>query len=448
MIDTFLDCLYRSIVLIANKLRLNVFLQVVVLVLIWLAFYLFWGFSSLALLFLVLLSVSFYRPFWGIILLSSFVPLKFLLKTNIVSNGEALTIFIPLMLMACFFGKINKTHKENETEKYLLLILLAIIISSAGSVIAYGLRTAIMLDIFIWFQLLGFYFLGKVVLDNKKAFEKFIFINLGIANVVSLAAIYLFLGVSGYSSWIESYELISARATSTMGNPNALAGYLLLIMATSILLILKKKYDIRSFMALIFPLIAFFLTFSRGAWFTAIVIFFAYLLINKKYRLALYSVAIVVLLFIASPVSVKKRVTNIWSGEHTSFSSDSGRIWAIKNVFYINRNHMLFGNGSGSYGGEYAYGSASPTYSEGVQGGVVGVANTDNQWLQVYAQQGAVGLWLYFLLFYYLVKKKYKNILFYPIAAYIVLGLFIDTFQFYQISFLGWLLIGHISQEV
>lgn len=446
MIDNFFKNFYKFLLFFSDKIRASQMLQFLMLAIIALTVYLAAGFSYLILVLLGFVAVSFRYPFWGTIVLSLFIPFKYFFKTISFIDDQLLTMFIPIILLSCFLGSLEKVRKISETEKILFLIFLSIIVSSAGSVIVYGWRNAIVLDIFIWLQLIGFFLIGKMTLSKEGYFKKFVFFNLGIANAISAIAIFMFLGASGYSVWIESYELITARATSTLGNPNALAGYLLLITVASIFMFIKNKIDVKNYLAFLLPLVAFILTFSRGAWITAVLVVLAYFILNRKYNFIFYFLAALLILFTVSPVVIKKRVTNIWSGEHASFSSDSGRIWAVKNVFYINRNHLLFGNGMGSYGGEYAYSSASPAYKEGVQGGVVGVGNTDNQLLQVYAQQGVVGLWLYSILFYYLIKKNRKSIMVYPIIAYLVLGIFVDTFQFYQISFFGWVYTGLMSE--
>jgi hypothetical protein len=301
------------------------------------------------------------------------------------------------------------------------------------------------LDFFVWLQLVGFYLLGKSV---AQGFERPILVNGLIANAVSVWGIISFFGTKVDRTWLESYELISERATSTFGNPNALAGYLLLSVLLVAALFLKTKNN-KYLVLLPLPLVVFFLTFSRGALVVLALVSVAYLLLKRNWKLLAALTVCSLIAFLIAPTSFQARIKNVLNPEHLSFSSDSGRIWAARNVIYINRTKFLFGNGWGSYGGEYAYRSASPVYLEGVQEGVVGVANTDDQWLQVYAQEGIVGLWLYLLLFFPILKPDYlrKEPLGYVLLALLLLGFFIDVFQFYQIAFLGFLTLGIVSAQ-
>jgi len=404
-------------------------------------------------LILALLFLIFYlKPNWSLYFLLAFIPFKYFLKSLVFLPADLLTFTIPIVLLAAFLGHLWQKKFElklGTVDKYLSWIFLASLVPTLFSGLTYGFRIGQLLDFFVWLQLIGFYLLGKS-LFMADSLKKFLMANLIIANFVALFSLVQFKFLSGTPNWVETYESITARAFGPLGNPNALSGYLL--MAILFFLFYKTKEQsqikLKNLLLIILPSIAIYFTFSRSVWLVVVILVFLGLAYFKKWRLLAIACFIFLVAFALSPEGVKGRVLNVVRSDHLSFSSDTGRLWSVRNVFYINRSHFLFGSGWGSYGGEYAYRYNSPTYLEGVQGGRTGIANTDNQWLQVYAQQGIIGLWLYFLLFIYLfynfLKKEEVS---WGIFAYLFLGFFIDIFQFYQISFLPWLMIGWLSER-
>lgn len=402
------------------------------------------GFGPGILVINLVATLFFLKPSYAIWFLVLFIPFKAFLRAEI-SSAPIITLFIPVALLFAFLGSKIRENKIilNKIDLYLILIFFASIFSTLGFLILFGFRTSLILDFFIWLQLVGFYLIGKEVI-NQKTFEFFLFVNLIVANIVSGWAIGQAILLKATPLWVESYETITVRAFGPLQNPNALAGYLLMIL-TGIFFYYQKK---QRYLPLLFvlPIVAFLLTFSRGALVVFVLILVLFFIKEKKYLLLTFTVIFLVIAFSFAPAKFRLRITNIWSSNHYSYSVDSGRLWSLRNVFKINQKYFLFGRGWGSYGGEYAWENSSPVYLDGVQEGVVGVANTDNQWLQVFAQQGLIGLWLYVLMFSEAIKKNWNNNFALPILAFILLGLFIDVFQFYQISFFGWLYLGYLSK--
>lgn len=382
--------------------------------------------------------------------LSVFIPFKFILQTFL--SSQTLQLVIPLAILFAVMGiiKADCQLRLKRADWILIILTLAWLFSWAGGIVYYGWRLTQLLDFFIFGQLVGCYILGRN-LDVKRYGLKLAWLNLVILNVVSATALFGFFVLKSNSNIIESYEAITARASGVLGNPNALSGYITIILTLSLFHLWSQKKGLKQQVGVLvfagLPLAAVVLTFSRGALISIIVAALSYLVLSKRHREIVLFAAVGILLFLASPNSVKQRLMNIFNPQHIEYSRDAGRLWSIRNVFFINRSHLLFGSGPGSYGGEFAYSKASPTYLEGVQGGVIGVGNTDNQWLQVFAQQGVVGVWLYLLFFKELLKSKPKKLVTTSLVFYLFLGLFIDVFQFYQISCFAWLYFGKIANS-
>lgn len=403
------------------------------------------GYGILTFLLAIAFSLFIFKPYLMFYFLSVFIPLKALIRSELIGESGFLSLVIPICLLGSFLGfKIYERSKDkkSETDVFFLLLFITGLFSTLVNGFINQFRPAQMLDFFVWLQLFGFYLVGKCWPKEKKAKKSLLVFNIIIINLVSIFSVFTYFLSNLGSKYIESYELITNRAVGSMANPNALSGYLL-VGSIFIGMQFIKKDRLLDWLYFFLPVVAIMLSFSRGAIIILFVIMVLYLIKEGHIKFLPYIFLGSIIFFLLLPQSYQLRLINIGSKDHISFSLDSGRLWAAENVFYINQKHFLYGNGWGSYGGEYSYNPPSPTYLEGVQGGTIGVANTDNQWLQIYAQQGLVGLWLYVLMFYYLLRGKiFKEKISYAVVSFLLLSFFIDTFQFYQIAFWGFLAVG------
>lgn len=446
MIDQLLNIVTHRLLRVASFLGHNKWVLFMILATTATILYFYMFSLGFALFMTALLALVCYSVEWGAYFLMFFLPAKYLLKQEFLTTYQT-SLVVPFVLLFTVFIVLSQDseHEVVSTDKYFFLMFFASFFSVTGALLLYGPRTAVLLDFFVWLQLVGFYMLGRFVLKGEKIFI-FMRRNLILANVISFFAIMqIFFQKQGYSQWIDSFESISFRATSLTGNPNALAGYLMMMILVGVVLLVKsdKNKQLIAFLSLIIPAIGLLLTYSRGAIISLIFGVVLILIKGRKWHWLFFSAALVSLIIF--PSGLGERFRNGISHKGIEYSQDSGRIWALNNVFYINKKHFLFGSGWGSYGGEYAYRPLSPTYLEGLSGGSVAIPNTDNQWLQVYAQQGIIGLWLYALMVWGILKKQ-KNSPFIPVMfSFLVWGFFVDSFQFYQASFFGFLLLGHLA---
>lgn len=395
-----------------------------------------------------------------------FVPLKAWLKTAF-PLGSLYTFVVPgLLILIALILFIRDTKnlkiKPSLLDLSLFFLILSLIVSSVLSYLKYGALINIFYDSFIWISYFAVFFIAKKIFVTKKQLLLFLYFNIFLVAVLSLYGISQYFFGLATPHWIESYELIKTRVFSTLDNPIILSGYINVFSFLTLALFFSVK---KSYLKLLFlpafalSSLALLLTFSRSGWIgllAGLLLFF--LVFNVRYILGMLSALVTSIIFL--PKEIFYRFLAALGDQYQDISAVSGRIWTLNNVFHIFPNHLFFGVGPGMYGGEVAFKiSPSIVYMEGIQGGVVPIANTDNSFLQVLIQQGLVGFFalLFFvaatmycgLSTYHKLKDKTLKLLALGITAS-SLGLFVqaflaDVFQFPQLSlclfaFLGILL--------
>lgn len=385
---------------------------------------------------------------WSFFILFFFIVAKHQLRILELFPDIFLTIVIPALLFFTVITELlySKRNPAPSTGDFLLvLFLLFSIPSTVMYSYVFGFSKFQVLDFFVFALVFGFYLLGRLL--TSELMVRAAWINYFIALMVSLHGIIQYFFLQGYYPWAETFGEAALRSYGVMGNPNAFSGYLLMSFFISLILV-RKKLDF----VMLLPLLGgIALSQSRGALIALLFAFLFYFFVwAKKHKIKYLATSFLVFILIGLSQALP-RFTNLGSSDYFFNSMVSGRLWAIKNVLYINSQSYfsrVFGNGWGSYGGEHAYGGLSGVYSRGVQGGTIGVPNTDNQWLQLYAQQGLLGV---VFLFCFLVNTFLSNInrtrLSYGVLAGMVLMFFIDLIQFYQAGSLFFLLLGVLNSR-
>ena len=165
------------------------------------------------------------------------------------------------------------------------------------------------------------------------------------------------------------------------------------------------------------------LTLSRGTWIVAIVFFVIFILLTRKWRLLL-NVAITVVAAVAiiylptnwgvlafdkidfgnpdggDPITggIGNRFKETIDEENLTLMSESGRVFYIKKGFEVFFDHPVTGTGFGTFGGSATLSYGSPIYEEyGIRSDIYGGKNfySDNQYIQVIAETGAIGVLLF-----------------------------------------------------
>jgi len=223
------------------------------------------------------------------------------------------------------------------------------------------------------------------------------------------------------------YKMLSAtnfvRIYGLPGNPNSLA--LLLIFGIISILFLqyiykKQKYQLFLTINLVLFMGVLILTYSRGTWISAVVLGVVFILLSKQWlilkKLALAGVASFILVYL--PVnfgvtffqslgleapeggsgSIGGRFEETFNEENLALMSQSGRIFYLKKGFEVFSDYPITGSGFGTFGGSATLSYGSPIYDEyGIRSDIYGGKNfySDNQYIQIIAETGIVGVLLF-----------------------------------------------------
>ena len=238
----------------------------------------------------------------------------------------------------------------------------------------------------IYFAFMAMYFVIINSVNSKKVLNN-ILITFAVSGfVVCLYGIcqYLF-GWDTNQAWMdeEMFEDIKMRIYSTLGNPNVLGEYILLVLPVSIGLMWtrKKAYSkiVYAFISAVMFL-ALILTFSRGCWLgimlaAAIFITFA---AGKLWGLSLIALPVLPMVL---PESIINRFTSIGDMKD---SSTSYRVYIWMGTLAMIKDFWISGIGMG----QEAFTQVYPFYS---YNGIV-APHSHNLFLQIMVESGIVGI--------------------------------------------------------
>ena len=271
----------------------------------------------------------------------------------------------------------------------IVLFLAVLLISSIMSFAKLG-------SIKVWAMYLvfvGFYF---VIINSVKTKEQLYGILKLLAISGALVALY---GVAQYvfgwnttNAWIdeEMFEDSTMRVYSTLGNPNVLGEYLLLVLPVAAVFMLKPKWSDLSkyaygaaFLVLALCLI---LTQSRGCWLGFIVSVIIFVTFYEGKLWGLIPLVLLILPFVI-PQTIVERVMSIGNMEDTSTSY---RVFIWLGTLGMMRYYWLGGIGMG----EAAFAKVYPFFSYNA----IIAPHSHNTFLQLLVEAGISGLGMFLVM--------------------------------------------------
>jgi len=281
-----------------------------------------------------------------------------------------------------------------------------------------GIRT--LLEATLYFLVLN------ALIDDEETISAMIHAMIIAATAVALFGVYQKLaGWETPKEWVysEHENNIKIRVFSSVGNPNSLGAYMVLIAPIAISLTLWAKTWGRRLMygsASLIMILCLVLTFSRGAWLGFLAGMAMYALVTRNKWLGLIGLAGLAAAPFVAP-NIVERLTFAFTPEYLNKSADQGRVEFWKRAFLIWKESPVFGTGIGLVGD-----------SVGTRNNVPGATWIDNQYIRVLAEMGLVGLISYVMMLFAPViagfravfGSKQKNTFLYAVNAGIVAALF------------------------
>ncbi|CAG9608486.1 O-antigen ligase family protein [Pseudoneobacillus rhizosphaerae] len=385
--------------------------------------------STIALILLtgVFTVFSFLKPKQALLLLLLYVPIRPILiemNPSLKLIGDAVT-FIVLLRVLYDTRKDWKSwfHFHIFEWGFFAFLLIGSFVGllmgvSPGAVI-FQLRT------FLIMYLL-YFIVSRMKLD-KKDYIDFAWVTILVGIVISVHGIVEKLSLRQFllpESW--SAKTLSAtnivRIYGMTGNPNSLAIFMGFAIVCTLYLLYEVKVAQRK---LLFGTLVLFsgillLTYSRGTWIALVVGLIIFILLARKWNIIspLIIASLLGFILVYTPVNygvqfVKTldldiehnadnvggtlggRLGELTSEENIDLMVESGRIFYIKKGFEVFKDYPVLGSGFGTFGDSATLSYGSPIYQNyGIRSDIYGGKNfySDNQYIQVIAETGALGI--------------------------------------------------------
>jgi len=339
-----------------------------------------------------------HRLLWVLLL---FPWLDLFLRTYLPSIVGSLwdEMFLIVILASVWYYKRHENRSivipTNVRWPFLVLLFF-----SVGSIVIHVVPIPVSVDAMrVAFQSMLFILLTMYTLDDEKRVDQFMNILIVSTLLISFYGIYEYIFKVESTRWRHDKDKDNFRIISIMSNPNALAGYLNMVLAftTAFVLFLKdKKQKLIYFAASLPILLALMLTFSRGAWiaFVAMGVFYIWVW-NKKWLLALPVIGAASPFIL--PDFVKNRIMKLFDPKYYEMSSEYGRIAFWKEAIAKIQENPFFGVGMGMFGDSVPQRHNIP-FSTWV----------DNHYLKMGAEIGLFGLLAFIILLYFLFRLAYR----------------------------------------
>lgn len=353
--------------------------------------------------------------------------------------------FLILLFLVFILRIKRKTILLTEIINPLILFLIFLIISLLNSSIPlkYGID-----GIRSYLEMFLFFIIVINFIDRKEDVKRFIDIYLIPASVISLYAIYQFIvKVPIPPSWVDKdlESSITTRAFSIFTSPNALAGYLILLLPLLFILFLEEKGP-KKYLYLFVTLIslsALLFTLTRAAWLSLTLAFLIFSITYRDKRFLLLLVLLAIAFYFIPQVRV--RFKNLLSPVYIEKAKTYGRIYRWNLAIGIFKRRPLFGVGPGGFGGAVA---SRIGFFEGIY--------VDNYYLKTLVETGIFGFLSFIYLILAIIKRGIASVLnskdkfLKSVSLGIVLGLFAfftnniteNLWEVVPLSVTMWTLVG------
>ncbi len=303
-----------------------------------------------------------------------------------------------LCLASLIVRALTSKRFEWRTDGVGLMVLVMLIVYFIAAVTSFSPVKSLQIWA-VYFAFMIFYFVIVNTVRTRKQLTDLltVFSISGLLVCVYGIMQYVF-GWNTAQAWIdeEMFEDIKMRIYSTLGNPNVLGEYILLVLPVTISLMWTKRGTAAKLTYAAFSAVlgaALILTFSRGCWLgimfsAAVFITFA---AGKLWGLALIALPVVPMIL---PESIIKRFTSIGDMKD---SSTSYRVFIWMGTLLMLRDFWLTGIGPGTE----AFTQVYPFYSYSS----IVAPHSHNLFLQIITESGVIGISAFLILLILFAKR-------------------------------------------
>lgn len=335
-----------------------------------------------------------YRLLW---LLALYPWLDFIIRFKLPSFIGSIwdDLFLLIILIALWIEKRHE-HRYLAIPKSIQWPFATFFIFAIASIIIHVVPLPVSIDVLrVVFQPMLFALLTMYLLDDQKILDRFMKILIISTVIIAIAGIIEYIFQIESTRWVHKKDAAQFRIISIFSNPNALAGYLNMILAFTVAFFLhikSKKQKLIYLLATIPIFGALLLTFSRGAWiaFFLMVIYFIWMW-NKKWLLGI-PVVVAITPFIM-PANVINRFANLLDPTYYQMSSEYGRIAFWTEALMKIKENPIFGVGLGMFGD-----------SVPLRHNIPFATWVDNHYIKLGAEIGIIGLIAFILIFFALLR--------------------------------------------
>ena len=295
-----------------------------------------------------------------------------------------------------------------------------------------------------------FYMVMTNCIKKKIQFKALVFVISAVGILVSLYGFYQYMNQSKFGGvWVDTdmFQSISFRVYSTLGNPNVLGEYFLLVIPTAVAGFFVSRNNISRLFyvaAVVAMMICLVITYSRGCYIGIMVAAAVFLVLLDRRFILLGIVGLLIMPFVL-PETIINRFMSIGN---MNDSSTSYRFYIYMGTINMLKDYWLCGIGPG----QSAYNKVYPYY--GYNG--ISAPHSHNTFLQVMCDTGIAGIIVFIAVIYQFFKllfrayidtddketKIYTIAFMASISGFLVQSLFDYTFYNYRVMIFFWIYIA------
>ena len=290
----------------------------------------------------IITGVIFYKPYLGIAFVVIFIPLEGVINLNSISVYPLETV-LAILAFICIYKLIVGTENYFRNMKLVFYYLpfMLFILLSALKFMEFSLMVK---EVVRWLELIVVYFLTINLINDDKKVRVILYSMIMTTAVVSIWGIINYLG--GVITIDGRYG-----ASSFFGHPNALAGYVNLIIPVLFGMLMTGTLlweRITLGIITVLSIITWFLTFSKSGWLSLILTMILVLFLTKVKKRAAFLLAmlfaIFTIVFLSSDIK-----SDFMTRLQSTFATVERRIDIYPTGFNMVKDDLFFGIGVGNY---------------------------------------------------------------------------------------------------